>query len=163
MKATQLLKKDHAAVKKLFAEFARTTTRAPRRREDLLDRIAKELEIHTKIEEEIFYPEVKDIRRGEELVGEAKEEHQQVDELVGQAQGLEPGSDELTAKVREIRDAVLHHATEEEHEMFPLAEVELADRLAELGERLGERKRELSRSTMQRAKRSMKKALRKVA
>jgi hemerythrin superfamily protein len=64
MKATQLLKKDHGAVKKLFAEFARTTSRAPRRRQQLVDKIAEELEIHSTIEEEIFYPAVKGVRGG---------------------------------------------------------------------------------------------------
>jgi iron-sulfur cluster repair protein YtfE (RIC family) len=164
MKATQLLKKDHAAVKKLFAEFARTTTRAPRRREDLLDKIAKELDVHTKIEEEIFYPAVKkEVPRGDELVDEAKEEHEEVDRLLAEAQGLDLASDELTAKVREIREAVIHHATEEEQEMFPMAERELGDELTELGERLQERKRALATSSVQRMKLSVKKALRKVA
>ena len=44
MKATTLLKNDHAAVKKLFADFRRTTARAPRRRQELIDKIAQELE-----------------------------------------------------------------------------------------------------------------------
>jgi iron-sulfur cluster repair protein YtfE (RIC family) len=163
MNATQLLKKDHATVKKLFAEFARTTTRAPRRREKLLDQIAGELEIHTRIEEEIFYPAVQEIPRGRTLVAEARDEHEEVDKLVAEAQGLDVASAELTAKVREIRDAVVHHASEEEGEMFPAAERELGEELTELGRRLQERKRELATSTVQRAKRSVKKTLRKIA
>ena len=56
MKATTLLKRDHAAVKKLLADFGRTTARAAKRRQALIDEIAQELDIHSTIEEEIFYP-----------------------------------------------------------------------------------------------------------
>jgi len=164
MKGTQLLKKDHATVKTLFRDFGRTTNRAERRREQLLDRIAAELEIHTKIEEEIFYPAVKDASTaGARLVAEAQEEHQEVDRLVAKAQGLPIGSDDVTATVKEIRDAVVHHATEEEQEMFPLAERSLRNRLEDLGEEMAARKRELATSRLQQAKRSVKKAIRKVA
>jgi len=52
MKATTLLKNDHAAVKKLLADFGRTTARAAKKRKALMDRIAQELEIHSTIEEE---------------------------------------------------------------------------------------------------------------
>jgi hemerythrin superfamily protein len=163
MKATQLLKKDHGAVKKLFAEFARTTSRAPRRRQQLVDKIAEELEIHSTIEEEIFYPAVKGVRGGESLVNEAESEHKQVDSLVAEAQGMTMATDKVAQKVRELRDAVIHHATEEEQEMFPIAEAGLREQLSELGEQLAARKKELATSRLQRAKRAVKKAVRKAA
>jgi iron-sulfur cluster repair protein YtfE (RIC family) len=163
MKATQLLKKDHGAVKKLFAEFARTTSRAPRRRQQLVDKIAEELEIHSTIEEEIFYPAVKGVRGGKSLVNEAESEHKQVDSLVAEAQGMTMATDEVAQKVRELRDAVIHHATEEEQEMFPIAEAGLREQLSELGEQLAARKKELATSRLQRAKRAVKKAVRKAA
>jgi hemerythrin superfamily protein len=93
MKATTLLKNDHAAVKKLFAEFSRTTARAAKRRHALLDQIARELEIHSTIEEEVFYPAVEDVRGGQSLVGEAKSEHKKVDSLVAEAQGMSMETD----------------------------------------------------------------------
>jgi hemerythrin superfamily protein len=163
MKATTLLKNDHAAVKKLFADFGRTTARAAKRRQALLDDIAQELEIHSTIEEEIFYPAVQNVRGGQSLVSEAKAEHKKVDELVAEAQGMSMETDEVVEKVEELRDAVIHHATEEEREMFPVAEEGLAERLQELGEQLATRKRELKTSRLQKAKRVLKKALRKTA
>jgi len=163
MKATQLLKKDHGAVKKLFAEFARTTSRAPRRRQQLMDKIAEGLEIHSTIEEEIFYPAVKGVRGGKSLVNEAESEHRQVDSLVAEAQGMTIVTNEVAQKVRELRDAVLHHATEEEQEMFPIAEDGLREQLSDLGEQLAARKKELATSRLQKAKRAVKKAVRKVA
>jgi hemerythrin superfamily protein len=164
MKATQLLKTDHATVKRLFVEFGRTTNRAERRREQLLDRIATELEIHTAIEEEIFYPAVKDVSaQGERFVSEAQKEHKEVDGLVAEAQGMKMTSDEVATKVKEIRDAVVHHAGEEEREMFPFAERTLRDRLEELGAQMASRKHELATSRLQQAKRIVKKAIRQVA
>ena len=163
MKATTLLKQDHAAVKKLLAEFGRTTARAAKRRQALIDEIAQELDIHSTIEEEIFYPAVKKVRGGQSLVSEAKSEHQKVDSLVAEAQGMSMETDEVVQKVKELRDAVLHHATEEEREMFPVAEDGLGEQLQKLGQELGARKRELKNSRFQQAKRAVKKALRKTA
>ena len=163
MKATTLLKNDHSAVKKLLAAFGRTTARAAQKRQELMDQIAKELEIHATIEEEIFYPAVKSVRGGQSLVSEAKTEHKKVDSLVAEAQGMDMDSDEVLEKVEEIRDAVEHHATEEEREMFPLAEDGLGDQLQKLGEQLAARKTELETSRLQKAKRAVKKALRKTA
>lgn len=163
MKATTLLKNDHATVKKLLASFAGTTARAAKRRQALIDRIAEELEIHSTIEEEIFYPAVKEVRGGQGLVNEAKSEHKEIDSLVAEAQGMSMETDEVLQKVKELRDAVLHHATEEEREMFPVAQERLSERLEELGEELASRKRELATSAFQKTKRAVKKALRKTA
>jgi hemerythrin superfamily protein len=163
MKATTLLKNDHAAVKKLLADFSRTTARGPRRRQELVDKIAQELEIHSTIEEELFYPAVKNVRGGQSSVNEAESEHKKVDALVAEAQGMSMDTEEVADKVKELRDAVVHHATEEEREMFPLAQDELGERLVELGEQMAVRKKELARSRVQKAKRTIKKALRKMA
>jgi signal recognition particle subunit SEC65 len=144
MKATALLKKDHAAVKKLLTDFGRTTSRAVRKRQELMDKIAKELEIHTKIEEEIFYPAVKEVPEGRGLVKEAESEHKEVDSLVAEAQGMTMESDEVVQKV-------------------PVAEAGLGGRLAELGDEMAARKRELETSGAQKVKRAIKKAVRKIA
>ena len=168
MKATTLLKNDHTAVERLFADFGRTTAQAAKRRQALMDRIAQELEIHSTIEEEIFYPAVKRVRGGqslvsEALVSEAKSEHKQVDSLVAEAQGMSMDTDEVLEKVEELRDAVVHHATEEENEMFPTAEDGLGDELQDLGEQMAARKKQLETSGLHRAKRAVKKMLRKTA
>jgi hemerythrin superfamily protein len=164
MKATTLLKNDHSAVKKLLTAFGHTTARAAQQRQELMDQIAQELEIHSAIEEEIFYPAVKSVRGGQSLVSEAKAEHKKVDSLVAEAQGMSMDTDEVMEKVEELRDAVIHHATEEEREMFPVAEDGLGEQqLEELGEQLAARKKELLTSRLQKAKRAVKKALRTIA
>jgi hemerythrin superfamily protein len=164
MKATTLLKNDHSAVKKLLTAFGHTTARAAQQRQELMDQIAQELEIHSAIEEEIFYPAVKSVRGGQSLVSEAKAEHKKVDSLVAEAQGMSMDTEEVMEKVEELRDAVIHHATEEEREMFPVAEDGLGEQqLEELGEQLAARKKELLTSRLQKAKRAVQKALRKIA
>ena len=164
MKATTLLKNDHSAVKKLLTAFGHTTARAAPQRQALMDQIAQELEIHSTVEEEIFYPAVKNVRGGQSVVREAESEHKKVDSLVAEAQGMSMETDEVMEKVEELRDAVIHHATEEEREMFPVAEDGLGEQqLEELGEQLAARKKELLTSRLQKAKRAVKKALRKIA
>jgi hemerythrin superfamily protein len=161
MKATQLLKKDHATVKQLFKEFKGTTDRARKTRQQLTDRIATALDVHAQIEEEIFYPAMRQIREAAPLLKEAHEEHAQVKSLVAEMQSAE--EEELVPTVDKLREAVLHHATEEEREMFPLAEKLGAQKLDELGQRLNERKQELEKGLVGKMKRGVKKAIRKVA
>ena len=72
MKATQLLKKDHTAVKQLFRRFKKTSERAKKTRDQLVDRIATELEIHAAIEGEIFYPAMREVPKAGALVDEAR-------------------------------------------------------------------------------------------
>jgi hypothetical protein len=101
MNATTLLKSDHSTVKKLFATFAGTSVRAAKRRQTLIDKIAEELEIHSTVEEEIFYPAVKGVRGGQSLVSEAKSEHDKLDVLVTEAQGMSMDTEEVADKVKE--------------------------------------------------------------
>jgi hemerythrin superfamily protein len=161
VKATQLLKTDHATVKTLFSRFRRTGERAEKARQALIDRIATELEIHAQIEEEIFYPAMRQVRKAASLLREAHKEHEQVKKLVAEMQSAE--DDEIAGTVQELRDAVLHHATEEEREMFPLAKELGAEKLDELGAELRDRKQALKKGLLARAKRGAKKAIRKAA
>jgi len=148
VKATTLLKKDHGAVKKLFREYQQTGERAFKTRLRLFERMKKELDVHAKIEEEIFYPAVKAARTGPavELVDEALEEHARVKELLAEISALRPEDEQFDAKVSEVIEDVKHHAQEEEDEMFPEAEKNLSsEELERLGGELEERKSALSR------------------
>jgi hemerythrin superfamily protein len=151
MDSLTLLSADHNRVRGLFARF-----RAAHEEDDadtmatLAEQIIRELQIHTKIEEEIFYPEV---RRAsdelEEIVAEGIEEHHVVDTLIEELAGLEPGAENWVAKLQVMIENVEHHAEEEEQEMFPLVRrVFDADALKGLAERLDDRKAELGAPTM---------------
>lgn len=164
MTAIDLLKKDHGEVKKLFTQLGRTTTRAVKRRQQLIEKLAEELEVHAKVEEEIFYPAVKESAQAGDLVREALDEHGEIKRLTAELQGMDVSAEDLADRVKELRDAVVHHVTEEEREMFATAKERLgAEDLTRLGEQIQSRKAELKGSLVQRAKRTVKKGMRKIA
>ena len=145
MKATDLLKKDHDTVKKMFAAFEKTGDRAGQKRLSQAEEICEELRIRAAIEEEIFYPAVKSVRDKQAKfdVEEALQEHKQIksamDDIL-KAEGEEPA---FGAKMKVLQEDVEHHADEEEKETFKEARKLGNDRLEELGQRLKERKEEL--------------------
>jgi hemerythrin superfamily protein len=143
--AISLLKADHAKVRKLLAQLDKA--QAPGRREDLLTKIARHIDVHTQIEEEIFYPaysEAARVRQDRKLYFEAQAEHGAVKTLMPDLQETERASDEFAGKAKVLKDLIEHHAEEEEEELFPRAK-KLLDKasLIELGGRLAARKKEL--------------------
>lgn len=93
------------------------------------------LTIHTQIEEELFYPALRDAGVENDLLDEAKVEHVGVKRLVGELETMEPGDELYDAKVKVLSEYVKHHVKEEETEMFPDAKKSDVD-LDELGERM---------------------------
>ena len=137
MKATDLLKKQHKSVKALFKQVE--DTEDGRRRRQLMEEIANELKMHTQIEEEIFYPAVREVgtSKAEEMVDEAYEEHHVVDLVLAELPNVDPEDERFAAKMTVLSELVEHHADEEEDEMFPMAEKKLGkERLQQLGEQM---------------------------
>src|SRR4051812_29421171 len=93
MNPVEMLKADHAKVKQLFAQFEAAEGQA---KEDIFKEIFKELQVHTKIEEEIFYPAVKKL--DSESANEAVEEHNIVDFILGAMKKLSPDDEAYEAK-----------------------------------------------------------------
>lgn len=151
-KATQpdaitLLKTDHKKVRLLLETLDKTD--AANRRTKLLGQIETELKVHAQIEEEIFYPAFK--RKAEEseeleMYFEAKEEHGLLDIMLPKAKQSNPSSEEFAARAKVLKDLVVHHAKEEEREMFKMAKKLFEkDELKSLGAEMQRRKRELMR------------------
>ena len=140
--AIALLKEDHRAVEKLFKEFEEA--KGEGRKQKLARRICLELSIHTKIEEEIFYPACEG-KIDEDLLKEAFVEHDAAKLLIAEIEaGNGQGDDFFDAKVKVLSEEIEHHVEEEEKELFP--EVRKADiDLEALGEQLADRKSELSK------------------
>jgi hemerythrin superfamily protein len=148
MDAIKLLKADHKAVRALLEELAATTTRAIKKRGELLAEIRVELKAHTTIEEEIFYPAFKAAGNKSDdakMYVEALEEHRAAGGLVlPDLLDTDCGGETFSGRAKVLKDLVTHHADEEEKEMFPRAK-ELFDKeqLEALGEELATRKAEL--------------------
>lgn len=138
--AIALLKADHEAVGQLFAEYEKTRSTATK--VALVAEICTALTVHAQIEEEIFYPAVKDALKDKLLVPEATVEHAGVKDLIAQLQGSPHDGEMYDAKVKVLSEYVKHHVKEEQTEMFPKAKASSLD-MAALGERLAARQSEL--------------------
>lgn len=143
--ACDLLDADHKAVKKMFGEFeelteARGNTREKKRA--LAEKICRELTVHTRIEEEIFYPGIRNAIHDELMMKEAEVEHDSAKQLIAQIQAMEPGDARYDATVMVLGEYVDHHVKEERNEMFPKARATKVD-LVKMRDALQARKEEL--------------------
>jgi hemerythrin superfamily protein len=138
--AIALLKEDHRAVEKLFKQYESASGEG--RKENLARRICLELTIHTKIEEEIFYPAC-DGKIEEDKLKEAYVEHDAAKLLIAEIEAGNGQSDDFfDAKVQVLSEEIVHHVKEEEGELFPQVRKAKLD-LDALGEQLASRKKEL--------------------
>jgi hypothetical protein len=128
----------------MLSELDDTTERAEKTREEGFARIQQELEVHEAIEEEIFYPALKDHPKTKELALEGYEEHHVVDTVMAEMHELPVTDETWTAKFSVMKENLEHHIEEEENEMFKQArQVFDESELEDLGERMESRKREL--------------------
>mgnify|MGYP001601136396 CR=1 FL=1 len=138
--ATQMLREDHKKVKELFEQFEQSEDRSEKGR--IAEKALVELTIHATLEEELFYPAVREEIEEKELVGEAIEEHHVAKILIGELASLDPSNERFEAKFMVLAESVKHHIEEEEGEMLPKIEQSGFD-LESLGEEMAERKSEL--------------------
>ena len=145
MDALKLLKDDHDRVKKMLEELDATTERADKTRTEGLGKLKAELTIHEAIEEEIFYPALKEHAEAKALVLEAYEEHDVVDMIMSEIEQTPTSAETWKAKFTVMKENLEHHIEEEEGEMFDKAR-EVFDRetLTSLGERMAARKQQAS-------------------
>jgi hemerythrin superfamily protein len=144
--AIALLKADHKKVKKLFDAFEATDDE--NKQKEIAEQACQELKIHSVIEEEIFYPEVREAMESEEggdLLDEAEEEHRVAKTLIEELSAGGPSVEHYCAKFMVLSEAVRHHIKEEEGELFPKAKKTKLD-FDDLGERMLARKQELQSS-----------------
>jgi hemerythrin superfamily protein len=146
--AVEMLKSDHQKVKALFRQYEAAGDRAYQKKQGIAENVFTELEIHTTLEEELFYPAMKrkTDQDGKDLVAEAIEEHHVVTTLMEELKGLDPKDERYDAKFTVLMENVEHHIEEEEGEMFPEAEEVLGDRLERLSQQMQERKQQLTAS-----------------
>jgi signal recognition particle subunit SEC65 len=142
--AVSILKQDHANVKELFKEFKKLAEDegSEEMKQTLIESACQELKIHTQIEEEIFYPAVREAIDEELMMDEAEVEHASAKDLIEQIEGMSPGDPKLDATFLVLAEYVQHHIQEEEGEMFPKVKQSDLD-LEALGTQLKEQKTRL--------------------
>jgi iron-sulfur cluster repair protein YtfE (RIC family) len=134
MNAIELLKSDHARVKNLFKKFEDADSRE---KQQILEVLTKELEIHAAVEQEIIYPVLEEMMS--DKTDEAYIEHELV---VYMLEEISQTSDKLEARVSVLRELVEKHVEEEENELLPALQSSDKD-LDELADEIRERKMEL--------------------
>jgi hemerythrin superfamily protein len=136
--AIVLLKNDHKEVRKLFRQFEKAGDDDTERKGQLVSKIIELLTIHTYIENEVMYPEVRTLLPDiEDDILESYEEHHVADVLCMELFAMNPDNDRFDAKTTVLIESVEHHIEEEEGEWFPKVREALGRKqLAELGERM---------------------------
>src|SRR5207237_8948093 len=141
-----LLKADHQRVKDLFAQYEATSN--PDTKRTLAEHVFVELETHAQLEEDVFYPAVnEETDEGPELVKESLSEHETVKTLIQELRSMAQDMDAFDAKFHELIRNVEHHVEEEESEVFPLAQAELAEDLHDMTDEMQELKVKLKGSS----------------
>ena len=146
MDAISLLKADHDKVKSILRELEPTTERAEKTRTELFAKLKSELTVHEIIEEEIFYPTLKQHPKAKDIVLEGYEEHHVVDTVMGELEALPVDDESWGAKCAVMIENIEHHIEEEEGDMFVKARQVLdRDELEQLGAAMETRKAEAIR------------------
>jgi hemerythrin superfamily protein len=141
--AIDMLKQDHDRVEKSFKEFEKIDRQDSEACQRLIRAVCAELAVHTTLEEEIFYPAVREAVEDEDLMNEAAVEHETARMLIDQLQNMGPDDPNYFATFTVLGEYVHHHIKEEQSEMFPAARKAGLD-LQAIGERMRARRDELA-------------------
>jgi hemerythrin-like domain-containing protein len=142
--AIDLLKEDHDKVKKAFKEFEKMDRSDTATCRELVESVCEDLRVHTMLEEEIFYPAVREAIDDEDIMNEASVEHETAKMLIEQLENMEADDPNYFATFTVLGEYVMHHVKEEEDEMFPQAKKAKELDLESLGEQMRTRKEELT-------------------
>lgn len=137
MKATNLLKRQHRQTEKLMKQLQRSKEEGERT--EILTQLADGLAAHMMIEEQIFYPAVRDVLTGKkEVLGDAALLEHQMGKIALQNL-LADGATSFEARLKVLKELVEHHVAEEEEQMFPEVEARMEEvALKELGAQMQE-------------------------
>ena len=146
MNAIELLKEDHDKVDKLFQKVKANEDGDNK---DIFEKIKAELDVHTHIEETIFYPKL--IEEGDEelkkITLEGIEEHRQAKMFLRELSNLVEDSEKFQPKLKVLMEDIAHHVQEEEGQMFPMVEEQFDEyTLQMLGEEMKKEKETFGKS-----------------
>ena len=140
--ALELLTSDHRKVEDLFAQFEEMKEQEDDSRVAIAQKICAELTIHAQVEEDLFYPWLRENLDETDMVAEAEVEHSTAKQLIAEIQPVGEADEAYDAKVKVLSEYIKHHVKEEEEEIFPEVASE-EEELDELGQEMAARKGEL--------------------
>jgi hemerythrin-like domain-containing protein len=141
--AITILTADHKKVSKIFAEYEKVKDKDFDRKQVLAKMACTELTIHAQVEEELFYPALRDVLAEEDLVDEAEVEHGSIKKLIAALESSTPQDRLYDANMKVLTEYVKHHVEEEQEEIFPKAKKSKQLNLVEMGEEIRRRKVQL--------------------
>lgn len=139
---TNMIRMDHSHVMSTFHQYEVDTP--PKTKQALAKTVCLALEIHAQLEEEIFYPALREVMTEGAVLDKSTPEHDEMRSLIARLRTLEPTDPEHDRVFMSLMRAVMHHVADEETTLLPQAELGLADRLGELGARMTKRRLELT-------------------
>lgn len=144
---TTMIRMDHSYVMSLFHRYKADT--APGKKRALVTNACLAIQVHAQLEEEIFYPALRELISGDEVLEKSEPEHEQMRRLIADLRQLTSDdrslADACDDKFMELMRLVMHHVADEETRLLPVAERQLKDRLGTLGMEMTRRRIELMR------------------
>jgi hemerythrin superfamily protein len=141
--AIDMLKHDHDKVERAFRDFDKMDRHDAEAVQRLIGTVCDDLKVHTALEEEVFYPAVREAIGDEDMMNEAAVEHETARMLVDQLENMDYDDPNYFATFKVLGEYVRHHVKEEQNEMFPAAKKAHLDLVA-LAERMHARREELA-------------------
>jgi hemerythrin superfamily protein len=138
---TNMIRADHTHVLATFHQYEADTS--PGTKEALVNTIVLALEVHAQLEEEIFYPAMRELNAEGAVVAKSFPEHDEMKRLIAVLRTMEPTDAAYDNTVMELMRDVMHHVADEETILLPAAEKLMGDRLEELGVQMTKRRIEL--------------------
>ena len=139
---TKMIRMDHSHVLVLSHKYSADAS--PGQKAAIVKSVCLALEIHAELEEEIFYPALREVDNADPVLDKSKPEHDEMRRLIADLRDMEPGDARCDTVFAELMRVVIHHVADEETVLLPAAERLLADRLGELGARMTKRRLQLA-------------------
>jgi hemerythrin superfamily protein len=141
--ALDLLVADHRTVDQLFDRFEGLGDNATKTKQQVVEKIIRELAVHAVVEEQVLYPVIRECSDDiEEHVLESLEEHHVAKVLLAELQNMSPEHERFDAKVTVLSEVIRHHVEEEEEDLFPKVRKKLGnDVLGDMGKAIKQAKK----------------------
>jgi len=141
-----LLKQDHDEVRQLFKKCESQGAKEGAKK--MFQELARNIAVHSKLEETLFYPRLENEKAVSDLIEEAYEEHHAVEELLAEMASMSPQDEAWAEKLEELKQNVEHHVKEEEGELFPkAAKIIDKDEAADLGQTMADEKKDMMKGS----------------
>lgn len=139
---TNMIRMDHTHVLATFHQYEMDSS--AKTKQSLVESACLALDIHAKLEEEIFYPAMQAVTTGNTVLEKSVPEHDQMRQLIARLRAMQPTDTEYDQTFMSLMKIVMHHVADEETVLLPEAETRLKDRLGELGTQWAKRRIQLS-------------------